>query len=95
MSLKDRTDDAMYQWINSGKKWDFIVYRFWDLLDLILMPTPALGFVLGGIATTGLIGLAAPMIPHRPIFFVVLTAAEIGVLAWIWQLVYDRYWRNR
>jgi hypothetical protein len=90
-----KKDDAMYRWINSGKKWDFIVYRFWDTVDLILMPTPALGFVLGGIVTAGLIWLAAPMIPHRPIFFIVLTAAEIGVLAWIWQLVYDRYWEDR
>jgi hypothetical protein len=94
MTLFERYEQAVLRWTEAGTPWNLLRMNFWFNMYRIFTPTPALGFVIGSLVTAGLMWLAAPIIPHRPLIVALLIAAEIGVLAWIWQLVYDRYWER-
>lgn len=94
MTIFDKYERAVLRWTETGKAADLLRVSFWFNLYRLTVPTPALGFVLGGLVTMGLMWLAAPIIPHKPLVVAVLIAAEVGVLAWVWQKIYDRYWER-
>lgn len=95
MSIGERAEKAERQWIETGKfrhKVRMVVlYQLWSMLT----PTPSLGFLLGGLSTALVMWLAAPLLVERPFLAAVLIGAEVAALAWVWQIVYDRYWEKQ
>ena len=95
MTLRERADKASDRWISCGKRRYIIKAMMLYWLDDTLSPSPALGFILGGLTTATMLWIAAPLLVDRPLLAAVLVSIEIAGLSWIWQILYDRYWRDR
>lgn len=92
MRIEDKIKEASYDWINTGK----VIHRIrMEVLFFIwrtFSPSAALGFMLGGIATAGMLWFAGQLLEVMPLVAALLVAIEIAGLAWVYQIIYDRYW---
>lgn len=94
MRIEDRIKQAALRWADSGAFIDRLRMEALVLVWRVFAPSAGLGFMLGGIATAGMMWFAAPLLEDMPFVAAVLIATEIGGLAWIWQILYDKYWRG-
>lgn len=87
--MREQADRAITDWVRTGK----FRYRLKAFILDAIEPTPAAGFVFGGLSTALMLWFAAPLLVERPLLAALLIGCEIAGLAWIWQGLYDRYWR--
>lgn len=67
---------------------------FFLVLLKILMPTPALGFILGGLITTTLLLAFREVMLVYPFLWALLMGCLVVGFAIAWQVIYDHYWEG-
>jgi hypothetical protein len=65
---------------------------FFLLLVNGLVPTPSLGFILGGITTILLTWFIGGILEVAPLGGALMAGGVVAALAIIWQRIYDSYW---
>lgn len=92
MRLEDKIKEASYAWIETGKASHRIRMEVLLMVWRTFAPSPALGVMIGGIATAALIWFAGHLLEVMPLVASILIAVEVAGIAWIYQIIYSRYW---
>lgn len=94
MRIEDKIKEASYAWINTGKTVHRIRMEVLLFIWRTFSPSAGLGVLLGGIVTAGLMWFAGHLLEVMPLVAALLIAIEVAGIAWIYQIIYDRYWRS-
>ena len=74
-----------------GKRFKHFLLLCW--LNVV-MPTPALGFISGSLASAVLLIVFRSVLAHIPLVGAFIIGLLIVFLALIWQSIYDGYWEG-
>ena len=70
--------------------------RFFFLVLLnAVMPTPALGFISGALASAVALILFRDVLARVPLIGALLIGLLVVALALLWQIIYDHYWGEK
>lgn len=77
-------------------EWDRKRFKqfFFLVLLKILMPTPALGFVLGALVSAVILIVFRGLLLSMSLFGALAAGCVVATAAIVWQVIYDRYWEK-